>query len=87
MLPLVMSNASSADTVGLKAYWVLPSVSNGAHIGAVDASDHIEKGCLTRTVWPYEPYDLSLIYVKGDIRKDTEPAEILGHICQFKKHR
>jgi len=87
MLPLVMSNASSADPVGLKTHQVLPSVSNGAYIGAVDAGDYIEKGSLTSTVGPYEPYDLSLIYVKRDIRKHMEPAEILGHVCQFKNHR
>jgi hypothetical protein len=87
MLPLVMSNASSADPVGLKIHQVLPSVSNGAYIGAVDAGDYVQKGSLASTVGPYETYDLSLIHVKRGIRKHMEPAEILGNICQFKNHR
>ena len=49
-----MSNASSADPVNLKTYQGLPSVLNGAHIGAVNAGDYIEKGAFTRTVWPYQ---------------------------------
>jgi hypothetical protein len=72
--------------VGFEAHKIRSSESDGALVGAIDARDHVKKRGLSRPVWPNEPYDLALVETEGDIRKDTQAAEIFGDIEQFKKH-